>query len=114
MKKTLGLLRELFFRSKLEGVASELGGEIVYAASIDQIAGKCAAAPPEVVFVDLSDKNFPAGEVIAAIRAAAPGAGIVGFASHVDLEAIKAARDAGFDRVLSRQEFAARLPALLK
>jgi DNA-binding NarL/FixJ family response regulator len=114
MKKTLGLLRELFFRSKLDGVASALGGEIVYAATIDQIAGKCAAAAPEVVFVDLSDKNFLAGEVVAAIRASAPDARIVGFASHVDREAIKTARDAGFDRVLSRQEFAAHLPSLLE
>ena len=114
MKKTLVLLRELFFRSKLDAVASALGGEVLYAASIDQIAGKCAVGVPEVVFVDLSDKNFRADEVIAGIRASAPGARIVGFASHVDLEVIKAARDAGFDQVLSRQEFAARLSSLIK
>jgi DNA-binding NarL/FixJ family response regulator len=114
MKKTLGLLRELFFRSKLDGVASALGGEIVYAATIDQIAGQCAAVVPEIVFVDLSDKNFPPNKVISAIRASAPGAGIVGVASHLDLQTIRAARGAGFDRVLSRQEFAARLPSLLE
>jgi DNA-binding NarL/FixJ family response regulator len=114
MKKTLGLLRELFFRSKLDAVANALGGEIAYASAVSQIEHQCAAAAPELVLVDLSDKNFVAGEVISAIREFAPGARIVGFASHVDMKAIKTAREAGFDRVLSRQELAAQLPSLLE
>jgi len=114
MKKTLGLLRELFFRSKLDAVAQALGGEIAYASVVSQIADQCAAAPPELVLVDLSDQNFTAGEVIAVIRKSAPGARIVGFASHVDMKAIKTAREAGFDRVLSRQELAVQLASLLQ
>ena len=45
---------------------------------------------------------------------AAPAARVIGFASHVDLKPLKAAREAGFDLTLSRSEFTARLPELLK
>ena len=39
---------------------------------------------------------------------------LIGFASHVDLKALTAARNAGFDLTLSRSEFTARLAELLK
>ncbi len=48
------------------------------------------------------------------IRAAAPDARVIGFASHVDLKPLKAAREAGYELTLSRSEFTARLPELLK
>jgi len=39
---------------------------------------------------------------------------VIGFASHVDLKSLKAARAAGYDLTLSRSEFTAQLPDLLK
>ena len=47
-------------------------------------------------------------------RAAAPAARVIGFASHVDLKPLKAAREAGYELALSRSEFTARLPDLLR
>jgi hypothetical protein len=44
----------------------------------------------------------------------APAARVIGFASHVDLKPLKAAREAGYELTLSRSEFTARLPELLK
>ena len=111
---TLGLVRDLFFRSKIDAVAAAVGAEVAYASSLEMAVKRCADLKPAVVFADLSDAAFPALDTVKQIRAAAPGVRIVGFASHVDLKPLKAARDAGFDAALSRSEFTAQLADLLK
>lgn len=113
-KIALGLIRDLFFRSKIDAVASALGATIAYASSLDGAALRSAELKPDLVFADLSDATFPALETIERIRAVAPGARVVGFASHIDLKPLRAAREAGFDLTLSRSEFTAKLPDLLK
>ncbi|HUY39475.1 MAG TPA: hypothetical protein VMV13_11620 [Candidatus Binataceae bacterium] len=113
-KIALGLVKDLFFRSKLDAVAQSLGVEVLYASTLDAAARHCGSHHPALVFADLSDAEFPAAATVARIRADAPGAKIVGFASHVDLKPLKAAREAGFDLTLSRSEFTARLAELLR
>jgi DNA-binding NarL/FixJ family response regulator len=113
-KVALGLIRDLFFRSKIDAVASALGATVAYASSLDAATLRCAELKPDLVFADLSDSTFPALETIQKIRAAAPDARVVGFASHIDLKPLNAAREAGFELTLSRSEFTSRLPDLLK
>jgi DNA-binding NarL/FixJ family response regulator len=113
-KVALGLIRDLFFRSKIDAVAAALGATVAYASSLDAATLRCAELNPDLVFADLSDSTFPALETIQKIRAAAPDARVVGFASHIDLQPLNAAREAGFELTLSRSEFTARLPDLLK
>jgi DNA-binding NarL/FixJ family response regulator len=60
-----------------------------------------AAAGADVVIIDLA--RF--ADVVAAIRAAAPTAHMVGFGPHVDDELLQGARDAGVDSVLARSQF---------
>jgi DNA-binding NarL/FixJ family response regulator len=110
----LALVRDLFFRSKLDAVAAAVGAEVGYVSSLDAVAVRCAELKPSVVFTDLSDDAFPALETLQQIRAAAPGARVIGFASHVDLKPLKAAREAGYELTLSRSEFTARLSDLLR
>jgi len=112
--KALALVRDLFFRAKIDAVASVVGSEVEYASSLDAVASRCAATHPSIIFTDLSDATFPALETLKQIRAAAPAARAIGFASHVDLKSLKAARAAGYDLTLSRSEFTAQLPDLLK
>jgi len=113
-KVALGLIRDLFFRSKIDAVASALGATVAYASTLDAATLRCAELEPDLVFADLSDATFPALETIQNIRAAAPDARVVGFASHIDLKPLNAAREAGFELTLSRSEFTSRLPDLLK
>jgi DNA-binding NarL/FixJ family response regulator len=110
----LALIRDLFFRAKIDAVATALGAEVAYASSIDAVASRSAELHPSVVFIDLSDSAFPAAATSQTIRAAVPEARVIGFASHIDLKPLRAARDAGFDLALSRSEFTSRLPELLK
>jgi DNA-binding NarL/FixJ family response regulator len=110
----LGLVRDLFFRSKLDAVAESLGAEILYASDLAVAARRATEKKPSVVFADLSDAAFPAGDTAAKIREAVPDAKLIGFASHIDLKPLRAAREAGFDQTLSRSEFTARLGEFLK
>ncbi len=114
MSTALALVRDLFFRSKLDGAAAAAGASIAYASDLAAAATRCSELKPAAVFVDLSDDAFPAAATARAIRAAAPDARLIGFASHVDLKSLAGAREAGFDRTLSRSEFTAQLGALLK
>lgn len=114
MRVALGLIRDLFFRSKIDAVAAAAGAEVAYASTLDAAASRCAELKPSIVFVDLSDAAFPALETARAIRAAAPAVRLIGFASHIDLKPLKAARDAGFESTLSRSEFTAQIAGLLK
>jgi DNA-binding NarL/FixJ family response regulator len=110
----LALIRDLFFRAKIDAVAAAVGAEVEYASSPEVVAARCVQLHPAIVFVDLSDDAFPALDTLKRIRAAAPGARVIGFASHVDLKTMKAARDAGYDQTLSRSEFTSRLADLLR
>ncbi len=111
--RVLGLVRDLMFRSKIDASAQALGVEVAYVSSIELVAQRCTEIKPSVVFVDLSEQAFAPAQTMAVLHEAAPGARVIGFASHVDLKALAGAREAGFARVLSRQEFAAQIPALL-
>lgn len=112
--RVLGLVRDLMFRSKIDAVCESLGVEVGYASALEVLPQRCSEIQPSVVIVDLSEKAFAPGLTMTALRDAAPGARVIGFASHVDLKSLAGAREAGFNRVLSRQEFAAKLPSLLK
>ena len=110
----LGLIRDLFFRAKIDAVAAAVGAEVEYASSIEAGAARCAAISPSIIFTDLSDAAFPGLDTLEKIRAAAPAARVIGFASHIDLKPLKAAREAGYELTLSRSEFTARLAELLR
>ena len=110
----LALIRDLFFRSKIDAVTAAVGAEVEYVSSLDAVAARCAVVKPTIIFTDLSDPAFPALDTLKEIRAAAPAARVIGFASHIDLKPLKTARDAGYDLTLSRSEFTTQLPDLLK
>ncbi|HEV3115026.1 MAG TPA: hypothetical protein VGY99_31465 [Candidatus Binataceae bacterium] len=112
--RVLGLVRDFMFRSKIDAACEALGVEVGYVSALDRLAERCSEIQPSVVMVDLSERAFAPDETMAALSNCAPGARVIGFASHVDLKALAGARQAGFMRVLSRQEFAAQLPALLR
>jgi DNA-binding NarL/FixJ family response regulator len=112
--RILALVRDLMLRSRIETAAAALGGEVTPAATLELASTRAAEIAPSVVFADLSDASFPAAATAQALRAAAPAARLIGFASHVDLKSLASARAAGFDLTLSRSEFTAQLPGLIK
>lgn len=71
---------------------------------------------PSLVILDLNNpRTYPLG-IVAAMKADPSLSAIptLGFASHVLVEAIEAARHAGVDEVMARSAFSQHLPAILE
>ena len=47
-KVAIGLVRDLFFRSKIDAVAAALGATVAYASSLDAAALRCAELKPDL------------------------------------------------------------------
>ncbi|HSL21557.1 MAG TPA: hypothetical protein VK886_08475 [Vicinamibacterales bacterium] len=108
-------VEDLLFSSKIRSVAKQIGVDLAFARTPDEILQKTRAERPSLVIVDLNGaKTDPIG-TIAALKADVSTAGVrvLGFASHVHVDLIQAAREAGAEEVLPRSAFAARLPEIL-
>lgn len=107
------LIDDLFFRARVEATARALDVPLALARSGADLSERVGNDPGAIVLVDLNHPDDP----IAAIRSLkekAPSPHVVAFGSHVDSERLKAARDAGADRVLARSAFTDRLAGILR
>jgi DNA-binding NarL/FixJ family response regulator len=57
------------------------------------------------VLIDLHNPELKIAELVPLLRGAAPTAKLIGFGSHVDVETLRAAREAGLDKVMPRSQF---------
>jgi CheY-like chemotaxis protein len=108
------LTRDLFFTSKVTGTARALGRSVLTAGNAALAAALIERHGPPVIFLDLAAGELTGPAAIAEYRRMAPaGAALVAFGSHVDAEALAAARAAGCDEVMPRSRFSAELPAIV-
>ncbi len=109
------LSRDLIFTSKITGTARELGHRVVVAGSVPLASTMIEQGQPRIVFVDLSAGDLVSIPALLAYRKIAPAeTTFLAFGSHVDTNALAAARSAGCDPVLPRSKFSAELPALIQ
>lgn len=99
---------DLFFAARIREVAAAIGVTVAEATAQAAVALVNDAA---LAIVDLADSA--AADTVRALRRAAPGLRIVCFHPHVDVEARRAALEAGADQVLPRSAFTRRLAELL-
>ena len=52
MTRILGLMHDLFFRSKVDAVSHAVGIAVVYASSLEEANARCAEEVPAMIFVD--------------------------------------------------------------
>jgi CheY-like chemotaxis protein len=109
------LSRDLIFTSKVTGTARELGHRVLVAGNGPLAQAMIEQWRPRVVFVDLAagDLVVP-GALVAFQRLAGAETPFVAFGSHVDTEALAAARAAGCAEVMPRSKFSAELPELIR
>ena len=109
------LSRDLIFTSKVTGTARELGHRVLVAGNSALASTMIEQWRPRVVFVDLAAGDLVAPEALVAYQGlAGPETPFVAFGSHVDTEALAAARAAGCDPVMPRSKFSAELPELIR
>ena len=111
----LAAVDDFLFRSKIRAVAKHVGVEVQFAQTPEEILAQARALKPALVILDLNSAKADPVATIAALKAdaATAGARTIGFASHVHVDLINSARDAGADQVLPRSAFAMHLAEIL-
>ena len=115
MVAILAAVDDFLFRSKIRAVAKHVNADVQFAQTPDDLLAQARAVKPALVIVDLNSQKADPVATIAALKADAALAGIrtIGFASHVHVDLINAARRAGADQVLPRSQFAGNLAEIL-
>jgi CheY-like chemotaxis protein len=112
----LAILDDLMFTSKIKTTAGQLGVTVAFARSSQSALADMRRAPPSLVILDLNNARVDPLGTIASMKADPVLAGIptVGFASHVQVDVIEAARRAGVGEVMARSAFTQHLPEILE
>jgi CheY-like chemotaxis protein len=112
----LAVLDDLMFSSKIKTTANQLGVPVTFARSAEAALGEMRKAAPALVIFDLNNPRTDPLGIVAAMKQDPALASIptVGYASHVQVDVINAARQAGVDDVLPRSAFAMQLAEILR
>ncbi len=111
--KILAAIHDLMFSSKVN--ASAKGKPIEWLKRGTRVADQVNASKPDVVLIDLAAPQLDAVNAIREIKAGAcKGCTVIGYVDHTRADVMEAAKAAGCDQVLSKGEFARRLPELLE
>ena len=106
---------DLIFTSKVTATARAVGATVTPVRSAGAAVAAAKQSAPACVLVDLHNPGLDLPAFLAALREACPTMPrVIGYGSHVDVAALKAARAAGCDRVLPRSQFVAELEAKLE
>ena len=111
----LCVIDDLLFSVKISTAAKSLGVEVFFERKADDVMARIREKHPQLVIFDLNSAKLRPLEAIAELKAdpALRDVRAIGYASHVQTETIKAARQAGADQVLARSAFVERLGELL-
>ncbi|PYR83805.1 MAG: hypothetical protein DMG17_09245 [Acidobacteria bacterium] len=105
--KIAALVDDLFFSSKISATAKQLGSQIVFCRSAEDVPQEVAR-----ICVDLNSTAFDSVSEIKKLKRTHP-APIVAFVSHVQIGLKRRAEEAGATEVIPRSKFVERLPELL-
>ena len=111
----LAVLDDLMFTSKIKTTASQLGVAVVFARSADAALGEMRRTPPSLVILDLNNARTNPLGLVSSMKQDPSLASIptVGYASHVQVDVIDAARQAGVGQVMARSSFTQQLANIL-
>jgi DNA-binding NarL/FixJ family response regulator len=97
---------DLMLGSQLAAAAQQSGQTVRTAANLDSLLSLCAEADVRQVVLDLNVSNVNPATALPKLRDACPSqATFLAIAPHVHTAKIEAAKQAGFDRVLTRGQF---------
>jgi CheY-like chemotaxis protein len=111
----LAVLDDLMFTSKIKTAASQLGVAVTFARSADAALAEMRKTAPSLVILDLNNPRTSPLGIVAELKndPALASTRTIGFASHVQVDVINAARQAGVDEVMARSAFVQNLAAIL-
>ena len=110
--KILAAIHDLMFSSKVNAAAG--GRKIGWVPRGADVVAEVAKEKPDVLLIDLASQKFDAVSAVKQIKSGeCKGCTVIGYVDHTREDVIEAARQAGCDQVMSKGEFARRLPELL-
>ena len=102
----LMLCDDLIFYSRVSGAARAAGLAVRMVRTAADLLDAARAVPPRGVIIDLHNPGLDLPTLLAGLREACPEMPrVTAYGSHVEAEALRAAREAGCDRVLPRSQF---------
>lgn len=112
---TLALVADLIFASRIRGVAAQVGAEVITVGTPEALLQNARERRPGLILVDLDTRVGDAPALINELKGDENlrDVRVIAFGSHLDREALQAARAAGADRVLARSAFVRELQSLL-
>lgn len=114
MNTVLVLCDDLMFSSKVTATGRAVGVAVAVARTPEAAVRRAAEAGATCVLVDLHNPGLVVEQLLAELRARCPAMPrVIGFGSHVDVETLKVARQAGCDQVMPRSQFSEQLEAKL-
>ena len=109
----IALPADLVFASRLRTTAQQAGVSALVVRTEAEFEEALQSEPRALALIDLDARKVDAPALIRRLRAAGAQNRIIAFGSHVATESLKAAREAGADRVMARSAFVRELPLLL-
>ena len=102
----LVLSDDLIFFSRMAGAARAQALSVRQAQSVGELMTLARQHPPRGVIVDLQYPGLDLDALLADLRAGCPAMPrVIAYGSHVQADALRAARLAGCDRVMPRSQF---------
>ncbi len=116
MPYVFAVVDDLFFIGKLSGTAKQVGITLQTTTAAQFSLEAVRQQKPALAIFDLNATTANALDLIRQLKADPELAAIpvVGFFSHVQVELMRAAQEAGCDEVMPRSKFTATLPDLLR
>ncbi len=109
----IALPADLVFASRIRTTAQQAGVSALVVRTEAEFEEALQSEPRALALIDLDARKVDAPALIRRLRAAGAQNRIIAFGSHVATESLKAAREAGADRVMARSAFVRELPLLL-
>jgi len=116
MAAIVAVIDDLFFVSKLQETAKQVGAQLQTQRAADFRTDSLRASKPALAIFDLNAASADAVELIRQLKAdnELKDIPVVAFLSHVQTDLQRAAQQAGADQVLPRSQFTATLADLLR
>lgn len=111
----MAVVDDMFFASKIRATAEGMGLTVRFVRNVDSLLETARQELPSLIIFDLHSQRCDSFSIAEQLKSDAQlrAVPIIGFFSHVQTELQQKAQASGFDRVLPRSVFSARLSQIL-
>ena len=110
MAQVVVAIPDLFFRAKVIETAKALSVDLEIARDADELLQKVRAEKPRLILMDLQSAPLQPLDTLASLQ----GIPVIGFLAHEEVALREKALAAGCTEVLTKGQFSASLPAILR